>query len=215
MGSPRPSVKRSIYRARRFSRIRPTPSLLIYAIVILGTFFAGPPLLLLLQRVYPLDWSPLSSIGQSYTGMSALLSAAALVAVAVSIQFQGREVRISQTLAVHDSQRELIKMAFDDPSLLPCIADFAEPDLREKQLTYNTLWLRYYELSYGTGYMSAERLAFVLERERFPLALVREHWEKVGDFWKKFGTPEFVSIVDQSYRAAKDKATPPDSRLHN
>lgn len=55
-----------------------------YIAALLVTLLAGPPLLLLLLLIYPLDWDPLSTVGQSYAGVSALLSALALIAVATN-----------------------------------------------------------------------------------------------------------------------------------
>jgi hypothetical protein len=164
------------------------------------TFTLGPPLLVLLRWIYPLDWDPLSSVGQSYTGISALLSAGALVAVALSIRYQARDTRLSHTLAIHDSQRELVRLALDDTDLLPCIN--ASEEVAERRRLYNTLWLRYYELAYSTGHISADSLAFVLEHERFVVPLVRDHWKKVSSLWRNAGPPDFVAIVEGAYSAA-------------
>jgi uncharacterized protein DUF6082 len=202
-GSPMP---RSIlsnplmrFRAHRSSRNR-AAALLAYGLGLLGLFLLGPSLLLSMRWIYPIDWDPLASVGESYNGISALLSGAALIAVAASIRYQAVEVKISQMVAVHDTQRELIKIALEEPSLLMCVG--ATDSDTERQRIYNTLWLRYYELAFVTGNLNPNRLAFVMKNERFVIPSVREHWEKVGEFWRGFAAADFVSIVDDAYREA-------------
>ncbi|MGI9003418.1 MAG: DUF6082 family protein [Pseudonocardia sp.] len=184
---------------------------LVFIMLLSATLLLGPILLLALQRIFPLDWNSLNEIGQSYSGISALLSAAALLAVAASIRLQASEVRIAHTVAVMESQRELLKMALDDSDYLAAV--FPAADLVDvpsaKVYAYNTMWLRYYELAFVTGNIDEALLRESMTAERFSIPLVRQHWEVVRPHWERAatdGTPmqTFVAILNSCY-----EQTPP------
>ena len=61
------------------------------------------------------NWSQLSSIGQTYGAISALLTAMALIGVVASLLFQAREVRLAKEQAIRMFHHELIRMQLDDP----------------------------------------------------------------------------------------------------
>jgi hypothetical protein len=71
-----------------------TGRLLKYCTLTVGIVVAlalSPLFLIVLEASFRVNWTRLSEIGQSYTGVSALLSAAALVGVAFSIRLQTRQ----------------------------------------------------------------------------------------------------------------------------
>jgi Family of unknown function (DUF6082) len=173
-----------------------------YLWALLALFLSGPPILLVLQRIYHFDWSELSDIGQSFTGVSALLSAAALAAVAVSIRMQAREVRLSHATAVYGFQRELIGMALEESDYLACLGSDGLPVDEKKFRIYNTLWLRYYELAFESTNLSPTRIVYALKHERFCNSIVRQHWVSVRENWRDTTNPAFVALVDQAYDAA-------------
>jgi hypothetical protein len=60
------------------------------------------------------DWDRLSSIGQSYGAISALLSAAALIGVAATLGLGARQLRDGRRATVRHFHLELLKMALED-----------------------------------------------------------------------------------------------------
>jgi Family of unknown function (DUF6082) len=171
---------------------------------LLSVALASPLLLVGLSAAFKFDWTLLSDIGQSYTGISAILSAAALIAVARTIRIQSRQTALAQTLAVHDTQRELVLMALNDPDLLSALDNDSESIVQGKQHVYNTLWMRYYFMQYRIGTMNAGDIRLAMLEERFPQPSVRDHWERVRKYWRKRAgeaqtDQRFVDIVDEAY----------------
>jgi hypothetical protein len=186
------------------ARRRRARSAMFYGLILLATLLAGPPILVAIGWIYPVDWNPLSSIGQSYTGVSTLFSAGALIAVAMSIRFQATELQMGRILAVHSSQRDLVQIALDDPVYLPCISTFGGSTDEDKQLVYNTLWLRYYEFAYFTGHMAPGIITSALVNERFAIPIVRHHWEKVRHHWHD-NAEGFYDLVEAAYQISIDQ----------
>ncbi len=68
-----------------------------------------------LVAVHHTNWERLSYVGQTYGVVSALLDAAALVGVVVSLLLQVRETALSRVQAGRSRHFELIQMAMQDP----------------------------------------------------------------------------------------------------
>jgi hypothetical protein len=62
----------------------------------IGVLLVSPLLLAIADALLTVDWARLSEIGQSYTGVSALLSAVALVGVTISIRLQAKQTALMQ-----------------------------------------------------------------------------------------------------------------------
>jgi hypothetical protein len=183
---------------------------LIYTTFMVAAFLVGPPLLLALAGLYRFEWQSLSDIGQSYTGLSALLSAGALAAVAVSMRLQAREDGRGHAIAMYNAQKDLIDRALDEPAFLSCVGLHDLPEGTLSQMAYNTLWLRYYELGYMTGNLDSSRVLYSLKSERFSIPLVRNHWYAVRKNWLENGPRDFVELVDKAYQAALLERPPAD-----
>ena len=75
----------------------------------------GPIILTGFARLVSVDWQTLGSIGEAYGGISALLSGAALIGVAISIGQQSRQVRLARVQASRTLHFELIRYVIDNP----------------------------------------------------------------------------------------------------
>jgi hypothetical protein len=64
------------------------------------------------------NWERLSLIGQSYGAISAVLAAAAVIGVALTLILQQRQMRESRRLAIRQFHTDLLAMAIDKPELL-------------------------------------------------------------------------------------------------
>jgi Family of unknown function (DUF6082) len=136
----------------------------------------SPLLLLLVQRLYGVDWSVLSSIGQSYTGTAALLSVLALGAVAYSILLQTKQNRVIHLQASRQMQFTLTQMMIEHENLADIFGESDDPELDEPIATarwfFRTLWFRYMHYSYAVGEFDADSLRRALLHEFFSLPSV-------------------------------------------
>ncbi|MGV9702117.1 DUF6082 family protein [Streptomyces sp. NPDC003483] len=98
---------------------------------------------LLLQWAAPggRDWDELSKISQSYSGLSVLFSAAALLGVVASLVHQSHQTEIANEEAQRAAHRQLLLTSLADPELAVCWEPFAVPlSLRErKQVSFANL----------------------------------------------------------------------------
>lgn len=182
--------------------------------VVLAVLLLSPLMLLAVAGVLGLseaDWIRLSSIGQSYTGVSAILSAAALMGVVLSIRTQNKQVQLQQLHAVREMQGQVLKAIVDDPHLIRILSindvDEAE-SLELRQSLHVNLLFRYLEFGYLAGEISEPELRWVLANEVFlPNALALEWW---SERWRAGLSPTrresaFKSIVDEEHALARER----------
>jgi len=72
---------------------------ILMTLVVVTLLVVSPLLLVLMNNVIAVDWSQLSNIGQSFTAVSAILSAGALFAVALTFRLQAKQTRLIQFTA--------------------------------------------------------------------------------------------------------------------
>ena len=89
----------------------------VTAVAVVVLILLSPLLLRQLGRIGGVDWIRLSYIGQTYGAASATLSALAVAGVAISLFLQARQARATNIQMIRDYQRELLKMALENPSL--------------------------------------------------------------------------------------------------
>jgi hypothetical protein len=91
-----------------------TQTVTLGIIIGLLVVFMSPLILVGVGELLRLDWTRVTAIGQSYTGISAILSAFALMGVVHSINLQSRQVDITRSQAVRAMQFELLRLAMSD-----------------------------------------------------------------------------------------------------
>src|SRR2546430_1904858 len=105
---------------------------------------------------FGVNWTRLSEIGQTYGAVSAVLSALALGAVAMSVSIQARQARADQIQAVRGFHLDLVRMQLDDlPTYLPCWGplDLPGPQAQRRHI-YTGLLFSYGSMGYGVGEIS-------------------------------------------------------------
>lgn len=138
--------------------------------------------------------------------VAALLSAAALAAVAISVHLQSRELRITREQGVRENQLQLIAILLEHPSLRVDAGSTPSEILEYRRSLYLNLLLRHLQLSYLVGESSdaavAAQAALQLQR-----AGTRDFWaenrylfevEARGDRRKE----RFVAILDEQFGSA-------------
>ncbi|WP_345630677.1 DUF6082 family protein [Rugosimonospora acidiphila] len=173
------------------------------------------PFLLGVLKVFDgTDWARLSEIGQTYGAISAVLSALALGAVAVSVAIQARQAKADQIQAVRGFHLDLVRMQLDDlPTYLPCWGplDLPSPTSQRRHI-YTNLVFSYGSMGYNVGEISEPWLRDMLGG-MFQGESARRYWLMARTAWiASAGTNRrgrrFVGIVDDEYRRAEEAGPP-------
>jgi hypothetical protein len=198
---------------RQWTRAR-LPFMLTIVGIILFLLLGSPLILVIVDSLLQLRWDRLTEIGQSYTGIAALLSGAALVGVVYSIRLQTQQISIARGQAVREMQFSLLRLAMDDPSLSIMYTSDAQADsAKYRRHVYRTQVLRYLEFAYISGELDDSRLRNALINEIFVNPEARMQWTAVRSLWLSAHPASsrrlhrrFLQIVDESCDAAEESA---------
>jgi hypothetical protein len=184
--------------------------------VVIVILILSPFLLVLVDEAVPIsDWATLSSIGQSYTGISAILAAIALIGVLLTFRAQQRQIELQQLQATRELQMQVYRLATEDPLYATAFgldrADRAAHDKFRLGLYINFLF-RYFELGYVTGEISEAEMRHILANENFTVGSAALQWWGEGGLTWRTGLSrsaqretEFKALVDDEYGKALDR----------
>jgi hypothetical protein len=177
----------------------------------------SPLVLLLVGALFHVDWTQLSNIGQSYTGISAILSAGALIGVVISIRLQSSQNVTIQRQLVREMQFGLLRLAMED-QVCASIFRLQKYDVYThedyKKTVYLTQWMRYLQFGYLNGEMSQRDLQEILENEIFLNNENRMWWGRARSSWsdgKKGKDKVFVDTVEQSFKNTEQLSQEPET----
>jgi hypothetical protein len=147
------------------------------------------------------DWAVLSDVGQSYGGISALLSALALAAIAVSTVLQWRQTKVTLLSSASAKHFELVRLAFEHDEI-PVGAGLDRGQFAQRAFANLTVshWLMVWEL----GVMDDSRVVRA-SADLFRHPAARSWWETVSGHWAPAPTKrnrKFVALVDAGFRLA-------------
>lgn len=178
----------------------------------------SPLILVLLNKFLNLNWIQLSNIGQSYTGVSALLSAGAFIAVAITVRLQAKQTRLIQQQATRTMQFELLRMVLNQPEVYgPIVSGPIHQSNKdhERQHLFATMWIQYACFAYQTNEVGED----ILRNEIFAFTFAGEEgrrWYRTAfPYWTQFAGKDktigkFVSIMKEEYDKAVSYAPSPD-----
>jgi hypothetical protein len=177
---------------------------------VLGLVLLSPLLMRQLGTLWGLDWARLSNIGQTYGAASAILSALALGAVAVSLLVQARQTKVQQIQAVRGFHLELLRMTLDDPTVyMPCWGWNSDmPEVaRERQQIFTIMMMNYEAMGYAVGVISELSLRGVFLADMFQSEVGRQYWNHARSVWtlelsESRQGRRFVQIVEDEYNRA-------------
>jgi hypothetical protein len=181
--------------------------MLVAAAVVAGVALS-PLALAAAGNTLALNWQDMGNIGQAYGAASAVFSALAFAAVAMSIAYQARTVNQQRFQVVRELQRELLSMVADDPETYAPALDghlalLPPTQLRRRLFTVRVL--HYLSFGYATGLHSERRLRAEALPGMFASAHSRQFWETGRIHWLSSGNSRparFARIVDDEYRKA-------------
>ncbi|MBT8225197.1 MAG: hypothetical protein KJO75_06830 [Dactylosporangium sp.] len=192
-----------------------------------GLLLASP---VIMARLYWWLSEPLvgrmSDIGQSYGGLSAILSAGAMIGVIAALLMQIRQIRIGQAQGMRMLQIELMSMLLRDPNLRPVSPSYRLPDPSRRQRDiFSNLIFKYLELGYETGYFPRDSIRLEFSQQ-FEVDDIRRFWANIREAYAGGVCNEaqrrFVELVNTAYEeVAMTKAPPavspegPSSRIRD
>jgi hypothetical protein len=175
----------------------------------------SPLLLLIPSVVLDANWQELTDIGQSYTGVAALLSAAALVGVVISIRFQAEQSQLLRRQVARDMQFGLLRLAMADPHYASVFHTDSVPSIQGhedyRKAVFRTQWIRYLEFAFFSGELSEAEIQLGLEDEFFANVDNRLWWSEVRQYWTARASEKptlhkrYIDILDQ---ACSNRAIP-------
>ncbi|MFD0435566.1 DUF6082 family protein [Streptomyces chartreusis] len=171
----------------------------------------------LLRVVAPggMDWEELNAISGTYTSVSVLLTAAALLGALATLAYQARQTRVAHEEATRSHHRELIFRALDEPELRVCWGPHphAVTSQRWRQFLYCNMIVSFWHSEYILRRSTDETVKFLTKRF-FEGEIGREYWSTWGAGWREAMQAEgvrsrkFTDLVDGSFRAAEAVGPP-------
>jgi hypothetical protein len=168
------------------------------------TALGGVPLLIQALAPAKTDWERLSDISQIY---SSLISAIALVGVAVSLIYQAHQKTAMHEEAQRASHRELVTMALNDPELMVCWEpmNIDVTLLEAKRIGFVNLIISNWSADYRLKRFNDATLRRRLD-VHFGGEMARKHWQATGASWRLFANASndsrllrFVALAEKSY----------------
>ena len=190
-------------------------AILLLVLVALGLVVISPLGLQELGGDRQVDWDRLSSIGQTYGAVSAIIAGAALRGVMFSLVIQGREAKAARQNARRAHHVELMRMAMDDPLYMECWGPYlTESFAAEGQYTYINLIVAHWYSEYEVGELS-DTLLRATAASVFASGPGRHYWQHTGAFWRDNYSGRrarrFHQVLDETYQEAikKPPSLPP------
>jgi hypothetical protein len=88
------------------------------SVAVLALVILSPFALALLANEDGVDWNSLSTVGQTYGAVSAVIAVLALGGVAASLVVQNREAKANREQALRVLHTDLLRMAMDNPEYM-------------------------------------------------------------------------------------------------
>lgn len=168
----------------------------------------SPFLLLQLGRTKGINWTRLSNIGQTYGAASAILSAAALLGVSLSLLVQARQARTERTRIARERHMELLRIIQEAPDVYyPVIGTRIRSAVDTRRHLFSTMWMNYASIGFQMGVISEEDLRQDILQSAFEGEPMRKWWTVTRKYWRvrsplDHRERKFIRIVDDEYRKA-------------
>jgi hypothetical protein len=198
-----------------FKRTVTATVLILLVVATITLVVLSPWGLRILAGARGMNWPELSNIGQSYSAAAALLSALALIGVALSLLAQNRDSRVALEQAIRSQHRDLVRMGFDSPLMWVISGSRGlrseDPELRALQRRYANLWVQHWASMYELGVMSETAVRTELRRSLFSGDVGRDYWANTSASSYYNGTRRvrrYYKIVNDEYNKAVSAGPP-------
>jgi hypothetical protein len=178
-------------------------------VAVLLMLLASPFALDRLASATGVDWASLADVGDAYGSAVALLTAASLLVLAVSVAVQARSARISSEATVRMLHVEMVRFVMDDPSLLQVEgagwAGTAGPPGEIRRWVYANMQLGLLRSFHALKELPAAELRMQMAA-RFTSRISREHWEFNRTWFqaseRNRHDRRFDEVVEEEYQKA-------------
>ncbi|MFH0176635.1 DUF6082 family protein [Streptomyces cacaoi] len=165
------------------------------------------------------DWNRLSQIGAAYGFTSAIVSALALVGVAVSLSVQNRQARADQVQGIRGYYLELVRLELDDMALFQPVwgdTDIVDPD-QQKRHVYADLMMNYAWMGFEIGTIRESLLRDMLAG-MFTGEAGRHYWSRSHTSWIASSSGSrvgrrFLAVVGEEHARAVASGPPTRSPI--
>jgi hypothetical protein len=182
----------------------------IVVLVVSGIFLIliSPMGLPLISTEKGINWARLSSIGQTYGAISAVISGVALAGIAVSLFFQARELDLTREQISRNYHFDLIRFSLENPAFISSWgyvpAEGASLD-DVRRMGYTNMIVSFWSTSYITRSLGESELRLNFAH-MFKGEVGRNYWERSRDEWREPAEDrrrkKFFNIADAEYRKA-------------
>jgi hypothetical protein len=155
------------------------------------------------------DWPLLGNIGQTYGAVSAMLAAAALAVLGVSVALQAKEMRHAREQAARSTQFELMRMMVDDPVYREVVGWDSREGLSSDELrrdVYINLLLNWWRMRWEFKDMPEHEVRAAARGDIFFGSAGRDYWRRRGEqrlsFAKTRRERRFEEMFAEEYAAA-------------
>jgi uncharacterized protein YjiS (DUF1127 family) len=158
---------------------------LLIVICVLALVALSPFGLRSIAAIPGMNWMRLSDIGQTYGGVSALLTALALGGIVLSLLYQARDVGIAREQARRAVHNELLKMELEDPLYMEALGapwglNIATDHDSLRAFNFVNMWVSFWESRYQLHEMSDKEVRHSATWELFNGTAGREYWSVPG-----------------------------------
>src|ERR1035438_1363733 len=148
------------------------------------------------------DWVLLGNVGQAYGGVSALISAIALVGVVVSLLVQARQHSLDRITSIRGRQAQIYAIVREDPQLYwPIIGGDFDNERSVQRWTFTIEFLQYNAAGYETGLVPEKNLRNEVFPAFFRYEENRKYWEITNRDWLELSLTKrgrrFVRIANE------------------
>jgi Family of unknown function (DUF6082) len=178
----------------------------IIVTAVIGIVFA--PLGMALLAKGNKEWALLGNVGQAYGGVSALVSALALIGVTGALLVQARQHKLDRLTAVRRQSSHISSVVREDIQLYaPVVGGELEDERSMRCRMLRIEFLHYLAIGFNTGLLTEEALRGEAFAGFFRYEENRQFWEVANSYWLS-GTcgrkpRKFVKIANEELALAK------------
>lgn len=188
------------------SYVRIVALVVIIVAAVIGIVFA--PLGMALLAKGNREWALLGNVGQAYGGVSAIISALALIGITGALLVQANQHKVDRLTAIREQHSHINSVIREDLQLYAPVmgADLEdERSLRRRLLRVEAL--QYLVSGFDSGLLTEETLRSEAFTEFFRYEENRQFWEMANSYWlagaRGRKQRKFVKIADEELAYAK------------
>ncbi|MGA2825135.1 MAG: DUF6082 family protein [Streptosporangiaceae bacterium] len=191
---------------------------LLVNLAVLWLILISPLFLQQIEKIKGISWSNLANVGQTYGAASAILSAIALIGIALSFTLQLRQSRTERIRLVRDRRIQLLETVIDAPHLYGPVIGMSEEVTadQERRNLFTSMWVDYSRMGYELGILTEAMLRGEILPGLFRNEAGRQWWNAASHTWTEDQMltrrdRRFIRIVKEEYVVAQARGKKADA----